>query len=66
MTIQEIINSIDFSFLKSNRFWALVIGAVATYLATKGIIGQAEMVLIDTIAFAFIGIRTIDRATEQK
>lgn len=51
-------------FLTSNRFWALVIGAVALYLKTKGIFGDAEMVLVATITGGFIGIRTIDRASE--
>jgi hypothetical protein len=65
MTIQEIINGIDFSFLKSNRFWALVIGAITIYLQSKNLIGQVEATLIETIVFGFTGIRTIDRFSEK-
>lgn len=55
---------IDLTFLKSNRFWALVIGAVAVYLEAKGFIGEAERNLIAIISASFITVRTIDRATE--
>ena len=65
MNIAEVLNNVDLSFLKSNRFWALVIGAIAIYLEARGLIGNAELILIDTIAFAFIGVRTIDRLGEK-
>lgn len=65
MTIKEVFSKLDFSFLSSNRFWALVVGAVSLYAYTKGWIGQAEMDLIAVISFAFIGIRTIDRFGEK-
>jgi len=55
-----------FEFLKSTRFWALVIGAVSIYLKTKGWIGDSEMQLIATITAGFTAIRTFDRASEQK
>lgn len=55
-----------FGFLTSSRFWALVIGAVMFYLQSKGIIGEPEMVLANTILGGFITIKTIDRASEQK
>lgn len=54
----------DFTFLKSNRFWAMVIGALAIYLKVKGWMGEAEMTLIVTLAGGFITVRTIDRASE--
>lgn len=54
----------DLSFLKANRFWALVIGALAVYAQTRGWIGEPEMTLIATLTGAFIAIRTVDRATE--
>jgi hypothetical protein len=54
----------QFMFLTSNRFWALVIGAISIYLQAKGIFGDAEMMLVATITTGFIGIKTIDRATE--
>lgn len=53
-----------FEFLTSNRFWALVIGAVSIYLKAKGWIGEPEMLLIATITGGFTIIRTADRATE--
>jgi len=54
-----------FDFLKSTRFWALIIGAVTFYLQTKGILGEAELNLIGTIVAGFIGIKTIDRFGEK-
>lgn len=54
----------DLKFLASNRFWAMVIAAVSYYLQSKGIIGDAEMILIATIAGGFVGVRTFDRASE--
>lgn len=53
-------------FLKATRFWALVIGAVVFYLQAKGIIGEAEMVLANTILGGFITIKTVDKFGEQK
>lgn len=55
-----------FAFLGSPRFWALVIGACALALWQDGIISQAWVTAIGTITGGFIGIRTVDRATEQK
>lgn len=55
----------DLSFLKSNRFWVMVVGAVVIYLQQKRWIGEAELKLITTLAAGFIGIRTIDRAAEK-
>lgn len=52
-------------FLTSTRFWSLVVGAVVIYLKTKGFIGESEMLLIETILAGFIGIKTIDRFSEQ-
>lgn len=54
-----------FEFLKSTRFWALVVGALCLYLYTKGWIGQPEVVLIETILGGFVGIRTVDRFGEK-
>lgn len=56
----------NLDFLKSNRFWALVIGAIVFYLKTKGLIGEAEMVLVETILAGHITLKTVDRASEQK
>jgi len=55
----------NFEFLKSSRFWFMIIGAVALYLQNKGIIGEAELTFIGTIVTGFIGIRTVDRLGEK-
>ena len=55
----------NFSFLKSNRFWALVLGAAALYLQKKGILAEAEMIFVETILGGFVGIRTADRISEK-
>lgn len=53
------------AFLKSNRFWALVVLAVVMYLNSLEIIpanlAQSFMILLG----GHIGIRTIDRGTEK-
>jgi hypothetical protein len=54
----------DFTFLKSTRFWALIIGAVSIYLQSKGFFGDAEMMLVATITAGFIGVKTVDRSVE--
>jgi hypothetical protein len=53
-----------FEFLQSNRFWALVIGALSIYAQSKGWIGDSEMILIATITAGFTTIKTIDRSVE--
>jgi len=63
--IKKMIKNIDLSFLSSNRFWVMLVGAVIYYLQTKGFIGQAEMILIETIAGGFIAIKSLDRASEK-
>lgn len=55
-----------FDFITSLRFWSLVIGAVMFYLNSKGIVGEQEMILVNTILGGFITLKTIDRASEQK
>ena len=55
----------QFPFLKATRFWALVVGAAAVYAKAKGWAGPDEMLLIATIMGGFIGIRTVDRYSEQ-
>lgn len=56
----------NFDFLNSPRFWAMVIAAVSVYLKTKGWIGEAEMMLIATITSGFTIVRTIDRISDKK
>lgn len=55
----------DTAFLKSNRFWAMILGAVAVYLQAKGIFGEAEMILVATVTGIFVAVRTVDRAFEK-
>ena len=50
-----------FKFLESTRFWSLVLGAIVVYLKTKGYIGEAEMLLINTILGGHIVINTLDK-----
>lgn len=54
----------DLAFLKSNRFWAMIISAVVYYVFNKGYVGKEEMVLVETILVGFISVRTIDRGAE--
>jgi hypothetical protein len=53
-------------FLYSTRFWALVVGAVMFYLQTKGIVGEPEMILVNTVLGGFIGLRTVDRIADKQ
>ncbi len=52
-----------FEFLKSTRFYAIILGSLAIYLETKGFIGEPERNLIATIVAWFTAIKTIDRNT---
>lgn len=54
-----------YAFLTSNRFWAMIIGALAIYGQQKGWLGEAEMQLVATLSGIFIGIRTIDRVSDR-
>lgn len=51
----------DIEFLKSERFWAIVINAVVLYLQQRGYLGQAELTLVTAIVAPFVAIGTIDR-----
>lgn len=53
-------------FLKSNRFWSIVIAALSVYAQAKGWIGDPEMVLIATITGGYVAVRTIDRSSDKK
>lgn len=55
----------DISFLKSNRFWVMVVGAVAVYLKAEGIFGENEMNLVTALSAVFVTVRTLDRAAEK-
>jgi len=49
------------SFLKSSRFWAMVLGAVMLYLQQEGIVDQNLANLIATITGGFVGVKTVDK-----
>jgi hypothetical protein len=53
-----------FEFLFATRFWAMVIGALSIYLKAKGIIGDAEMILIATIMGGFVTVKSLDKFGE--
>ena len=55
----------DLKFLKSNRFWGVVIEAIVVYLFAKGLIGKAEIALVTAVVAPFITIRTVDRFNEK-
>jgi hypothetical protein len=56
--------NMDLRFLKSNRFWGLVVIAIIGVLLKEGIIIDSIAAALITIVGGFIGIRTIDRASE--
>lgn len=51
----------DIQFLKSERFWAIVINAAVLYLQQKGYIGREELALVTAIIGPFVVVGTIDR-----
>lgn len=55
----------NLDFLQSNRFWGLVFGALIMYAKNRGVIGDAEFTLLETIIGGFIAIRTVDRLGEK-
>jgi len=54
----------QFDFLKSNRFWAIVIGAVALAFYEYGVLPEPFFRMIGTIVSAFTIVRTVDRYSE--
>lgn len=55
----------ELDFLRSNRFWALVFGALVVYAKDRGVIGESEFILLSTIVAGFVTIRTVDRLGEK-
>ena len=51
-------------FLKSRRFWGLIVIAVLGVFQTEGIISPDIVSAIVLIVGGFIGIRTLDRFSE--
>lgn len=54
----------QFAFLLSNRFWALVIGAL-TVVAEKDFTEEAWLNGLQVLVVGFIGIRSSDRLGEK-
>ena len=54
-------------FLKSNRFWALVLLAVSFYLDKYGFTldSHGVAVLLEMVAGGHVGLRTVDRFAEK-
>lgn len=55
----------DLRFLKSNRFWALIVLAVVAVLDSEGIVSHNIASAIELVAAGFVGIRTVDRFSEK-
>ena len=56
----------DFSFLKSVRFWKLFVAATAEFLATQGIITPELAHAISALLAGSVIVRTVDRMSEPK
>jgi len=54
----------DITFLKSNRFWSLVLLVVTMGLGKLGVFDAATVNTLATLFGGFIGIRTVDRFAE--
>ena len=54
----------DLSFLKSNRFWALVVGC-ATLFVEGGFTLDSLLRALSALCLGFIGVRTVDRFGEK-
>ena len=58
----------DLSFLGSNRFWAMVLGAASVILIDPSVPTVAWYItlgkFLGLLSTGFVAVRTIDRATE--
>lgn len=55
----------DTEFLKSNRFWALVVVALLGVLKAEGILESSIVDPLIALALGFVGVRTVDRFSEK-
>lgn len=55
----------NFEFLKSNRFWGLIIIAVAKVLEAEMILDSIIVQPLIALVLGFIAIRTVDRLGEK-
>jgi len=54
----------DINFLKSNRFWALVVAAIVGVLKSEGILDDGVSNALIGLALGFVGVRSLDRFSE--
>lgn len=54
----------DFTFIRSNRFWALIIACIVYGLKIGEVIPVEVAAPLEVFLLGFIGIRTIDRFGE--
>jgi len=54
-----------FPFLVSNRFWKIVIAALAIFLGSYGILPQEVVTFIVTVTGLSVTVRTVDRLGEK-
>lgn len=54
----------DLTFLKSNRFWALILLVIVMVLGEYGWISTELSSSLEVLFGGFIGIRTVDRVSE--
>jgi hypothetical protein len=52
---------VNTDFLKSNRFWALVILVLGGYLQAQGLIASDFGLAIQTLALGFVTVGTVDK-----
>ena len=55
----------DLLFLKSNRFWKLVLCGVAAAMFSMGLISEMMNTLVQSVLMGSVVIRTIDRLGEK-
>lgn len=54
----------NLDFLKSRRFWCLIGVAIVGVLGSEGILPTDIVKAISIVLLGFIGVRTIDKASE--
>lgn len=64
MNIKNFVNN-HLSFLKSSRFWQIVVAALAVLLAEYGVIPTVVATTIAAILGVSVTIRTVDRLGEK-
>lgn len=57
--------STSLCFLKSNRFQAAVVFALAAFLGARGLLPADAVLALQTVCGAHIAIRSVDRFSEK-